>query len=422
MSRSAEQRAARARVVVTGLGIVSPLGIGVEDAWRAAREGRACGATITGFDASRIETHFACEVPGFVPDDFMDRKTARRMDRFAQLGVAAGRLALADAGITVGDDNRESIGAVIGSGIGGLESFVDQTRLAAERGPDRVSPFFIPLVTVNMAAAHVSMQTGIQGPLSCVSTACATGNHAIGDALMAIRGGMADVMLAGGTEAGVTEVGLAAFNAMRALSTRNEDPARASRPFDAGRDGFVMGEAAAVVVLEEREHALARGADVYCEVAGFGMTADAHHMTEPDPSGRQVARAMSMAIADAGATPEDVDYVNAHATSTPAGDGKEIVAITTALGAARAAEVAVSSTKGMHGHCMGATGGLEAGLTALTIRDGVIPPTINLDELDPACIGVDHVANVAREGRVRLALSNGFGFGGHNAVVAFSAP
>ncbi len=422
MTLSAEQRAARARVVVTGLGIVSPLGIGVEDAWRAAREGRACAATITGFDASRVETHFACEVPGFVPDDFMDRKTARRMDRFAQLGVAAGRLALADAGIAVGDDNRESIGAVIGSGIGGLDSFVGQTGLAAERGPDRVSPFFIPLVTVNMAAAHVSMQTGIQGPLSCVSTACATGNHAIGDALMAIRGGMADVMLAGGTEAGVTEVGLAAFNAMRALSTRNDDPPRASRPFDAGRDGFVMGEAAAIVVLEERSHALARGADIYCEVVGFGMTGDAHHMTEPDPSGRQVARAMSIAIADAGATPEDVDYVNAHATSTPAGDGKEIVAITSALGAARAAEVAVSSTKGMHGHCMGATGGLEASLTALTIRDGVIPPTINLDDLDPACVGVDHVVNVAREGRVRMALSNGFGFGGHNAVVAFAAP
>jgi 3-oxoacyl-[acyl-carrier-protein] synthase II len=411
----------RPRVVVTGIGAVSPLGIGVQEVWAAATAGRSCAAPITGFDPARLETTFACEVHGFEPGDFMDRRTARRMDRFAQMAVAAGRLALDDAAITVDDDSREGIGAIIGSGIGGLDSFTNQVGVQIERGPDRISPFFIPLMTTNMAAAHVSMQTGIQGPLSCVSTACATGNHAIGDALMALRGGMADVMLAGGTEAGVTELGIGAFNAMRALSTRNDDPGTGSRPFDAGRDGFVMGEAAAIVVLEEREHALARGARIYCEVSGFGMTADAHHMTEPDPSGRQVARAMSMAIRDASARPEEVDYVNAHATSTPAGDGKEITAIKLALGEEHARGVAVSSTKSMHGHCLGATGGLEGALTALSVHAGVVPPTINLTEVDPECEGVDHVTGGSREVAIRTALSNGFGFGGHNAVVAMSA-
>jgi 3-oxoacyl-[acyl-carrier-protein] synthase II len=411
----------RPRVVVTGIGAVSPLGIGAEEIWASARAGRSCAAPITGFDPERLETRFACEVQGFEPGDFMDRRTARRMDRFAQMAVAAGRLALDDASIAVDEGNREAIGAIIGSGIGGLDSFTNQVGVQIERGPDRISPFFIPLVTTNMAAAHVSMQTGIQGPLSCVSTACATGNHAIGDALMSIRGGMAEVMLAGGTEAGVTELGIGAFNAMRALSTRNDDPEAGSRPFDLGRDGFVMGEAAAVIVLEERERALARGARIYCEVTGFGMTADAHHMTEPDPTGRQVARAMSMAIADSGVAVDEVDYVNAHATSTPAGDGKEITAIKLALGEERAREVAVSSTKSMHGHCLGATGGLEGALTALSIRDGVVPPTINLTDLDPECAGVDHVIGGPRELEIGTALSNGFGFGGHNAVVAMSA-
>lgn len=411
----------RPRVVVTGIGAVAPLGIGVEEVWASARAGRSCAAPITHFDPERLETKFACEVRGFEPGDFMDRRTARRMDRFAQMAVAAGRLALDDAAITVDDRSREGIGAIIGSGIGGLDSFTNQVGVQIERGPDRISPFFIPLVTTNMAAAHVSMQTGIQGPLSCVSTACATGNHAIGDALMSIRGGMAEVMLAGGTEAGITELGIGAFNAMRALSTRNDDPEAGSRPFDLDRDGFVMGEAAAVVVLEERERALARNARIYCEVTGFGMTADAHHMTEPDPSGRQVARAMSMAIGDAGARPDEVDYVNAHATATPAGDGKEITAIKLALGEERARAVAVSSTKSMHGHCLGATGGLEGALTALSVHAGLVPPTINLSRVDPECEGVDHVTGGAREITIRTALSNGFGFGGHNAVVAMSA-
>lgn len=413
-------RAARPRVVVTGIGVVSSLGVGVDDVFAAALAGRSGAAPVSLYDPERSATKVACEVKDFSPEDFMDRRAARRMDRFAQFGVAAARLALADAGITVDDTNRESIGAIIGSGIGGLESFVSQIEIGLSRGPDRLSPLFVPLIITNMAAAHVSMQTGIQGPLSTTSTACATGNHAIGDAVMAIRGGMADVMLAGGAEASITEMGMAAFNAMRALSTRNDDPQGASRPFDSGRDGFVMGEAAGILVLEERERALARGARIYCELAGFGMTADAHHITEPDPSGRPVARAMRMALDDAGVPPERVTYVNAHATATPVGDGKEIAAIRIALGDEVAARTAVSSTKSMHGHCLGAAGGLEAALTATAIHRGVVPPTINLVDLDPECAGVDHVANVSRELEIDAAISNGFGFGGHNAVVALT--
>jgi 3-oxoacyl-[acyl-carrier-protein] synthase II len=409
-------------VVVTGLGLVSSLGIGWRENWAAAVAGRSGAGPIEIFAPVDTTTTIACEVRGFEPTDFIERRSARRMDRFAQLAVTAGRLALEDASLTVTEEMSPRVGAVVGSGIGGLHSFVEQTLVAEERGPDRVSPLFIPLVIANMGAAHVSMELGLRGPLSSPTTACATGNHALGDATEHIRRGRADAMLAGGAEACVTRLGIAAFNAMRALSTRNDAPVAASRPFDAGRDGFVMGEAGAVLVLESLEHARGRDAEAYCEVLGYGLTGDAHHLTEPDPTGRAPAAAVTMALADAGVDPSAVDYVNAHATSTPVGDPSEVRALRLALGDDVAARTMVSSTKSMHGHCLGAAGGVEAALTALAIREGMVPPTINLEELDPRCEGVDHVANAAREATVRVAVSSAFGFGGHNAILVLGAP
>ena len=409
----------RPRVVVTGLGLVSSLGIGRAENWAAAVSGSSGATTITSFEPLDTATTIACQVRDFDPTDFMDRRVARRMDRFAQLAVAAGRMALDDAGLEIDDDLARRAGAIVGSGIGGLDTFVEQTLTVDRRGPDRVSPLFIPMVIVNMAAAPVSMELGLKGPLSCVSTACASGNHALGDATEAIRSGRADVMLAGGTEASITRTGIAAFNAMRALSTRNDDPAAASRPFEAGRDGFVMGEAGAILVLESLEHAIARGAEPLCEVLGYGLTGDAHHLTEPDPTGSAPAAAIAMALADAGVEPSEVDYVNAHATATPIGDKSEIRALRLALGDEVAERVMVSSTKSMHGHCLGAAGGIEGALTALAIHEGVVPPTINLGDLDPECAGVDHVANEARTADVRVAVSSAFGFGGHNAILVF---
>ena len=408
---------ARNRVVVTGLGLVTALGIGRDENWANAIAGRSGAAQISTFDTSDNATTIACQVHGFDPTDFMDRRSARRMDRFAQFAVAAARLALDDAGLQITDALRPRAGAIVGSGIGGLDTFVEQTLIAHERGPDRVSPLFIPMVIANMAGAQVSMELGLKGPLSCISTACASGNHALGDATEVIRRGQADVMLAGGTESSITRTGIAAFNSMRALSTRNDDPEGASRPFDADRDGFVMGEAGAILVLESLEHAVARGATPICEVLGYGMTGDAHHLTEPDPTSEAPAAAITMALEDAGIGPEEVDYVNAHATSTPVGDKGEVRTLRRALGDAVAARTAVSSTKSMHGHCLGGAGGVEGALTAMVIAEGVIPPTINLHNLDPECEGVDHVANVARPADVRIALSSAFGFGGHNAIV-----
>jgi 3-oxoacyl-[acyl-carrier-protein] synthase II len=411
----------RRRVVVTGLGLVTSLGIGREANWAAAVAGTSGAAPITRYEPVDTRTTIACEVSGFDPTDFMDRRVARRMDRFSQLAVAAGRLGLEDAGLAVGGALRARVGVMLGSGIGGLQTFVEQSLLVEERGPDRVSPLFIPMVIANMAGAQVSMELGLQGPLSCTTTACASGNHALGDATDAIRADRADVMLAGGCEAPVTRVGVAAFNAMRALSTRNDDPAGASRPFDAGRDGFVMGEAGAVVVLEALEHAEARGAEPLCEVLGYGLTGDAHHLTEPDPTGEAPAAAVRMALREARVDPSEVDYVNAHATATPVGDPSEIRALRLALGDEAAARTMVSSTKSMHGHCLGAAGGVEGALTAMAIARGIVPPTINLTDLDPACAGVDHVANEAREARVDVAVSSAFGFGGHNAILVFGA-
>ncbi len=409
------------RVVVTGIGLVSSLGIGRDENWAAAVAGRSGAGRIEGYTPLDTATTFACEVRGFEPTDFIERRAARRMDRFSQLAVAAGRLALDDASLVVSPEMGPRIGAAVGSGIGGLHSFVEQTLIVDGRGPDRVSPFFIPLVIANMAAAQVSMELGLKGPLTCASTACASGNHALGEAAEHIRSGRADAMLAGGAEATITRTGIAAFNAMRALSTRNGEPAAASRPFDRGRDGFVMGEAGAILVLESLDGALRRGAEPYCEVLGYGLTGDAHHLTEPDPTGTAPAAAVTMALAAAGVAPEQVDYVNAHATSTPVGDSSEVRVLRRALGDEVAARTMVSSTKSMHGHCLGAAGGLEAGLTALTIREGMVPPTINLEDLDPECEGVDHVANAAREATVRVAVSSAFGFGGHNAILVLGA-
>ena len=406
--------------MVTGIGLVTSIGIGREAVWNSAVAGRSGAGPITLFDTSDHVTKFACEADGFDAADYMDPKSARRMDRFAQLAVAAGKLAIEDSGLPLDPNGNDRIGAIIASGVGGLQTFEDQVAVLLERGPTRVSPLFIPMMIANMGAAQVSMHLGLRGPLSCPVTACASGNHAIGDALEAIRRGHADAMLAGGAEAAITPISIAAFNSMKALSTRNDDPQTASRPFDTGRDGFVMGEAGAVLVLEELGRAQARGADIWCEVVGYGMSGDAHHLTEPDPTGHAPALAMTMAMDDGGIAPEQVGYVNVHGTSTPVGDPSEIRVIQKALGAEVAAKVAVSSTKSMHGHCLGATGGVEAALGAMAIRERMIPPTINLADLDPDCVGVDHVANTAREADVDVVLSNGFGFGGHNATIALA--
>ena len=409
------------RVVLTGIGLVSPLGIGRDANWDAAVAGTSTAGPITHFDSARLPTHIACEQNDFAAEDFMDRRAARRMDRFAQFAVAAARLALDDAHLDATPE-RDRVGVYIGSGIGGLKTFYDQTELLIERGPDRLSPLFIPMMIPNMAAAQVSMVMGLRGPLLATVSACATSAHAVGEAFDAIRLGRADAILAGGTETSINEIGMASFNAMRALSTRNDEPATASRPFDADRDGFVMGEAGAVVVLEERDHALARGAHIYAELLGYGLSGDAHHLTEPDPTGEAPAAAMRMALMDAEIEPETVQYVNAHATSTPVGDPSEVRVIRSALGDEAAARCLVSSTKSMHGHCLGAAGGLEIALTALTVERGLVPPTINVGNLDPECEGVDHVLGTAREATVRTAISNAFGFGGHNAAVVLGAP
>ena len=409
-----------ARVVITGLGIVSPLGIGWRDTWEAALAGRSGAGPITLFDASAHGCRIACEVKGFEGSDFIERRALRRMDRVSQFAVAASRMALEDAGLAEGGFDPDRTGTVIATGNGASGSFEDYHRAQLDRGPDRASPLQIPVVIVNMSAGHVAMQLGLRGPSSCVVTACASSNHGIGEAAAMIRRGAADVMVAGGSEAGITPFSMGGLDATRALSRNNDHPETASRPFDVDRDGFVAAEGAGVLVLERLEHALARGADIYCELRGYGASSDSYHLTDPDPSGRWQVAAMQAALDRAGLTPADVDYVNAHGTSTPAGDPVEIGAIRTLLGEEHAPRVAVSSTKSMHGHGMGTAGGFEAVLTALAIREGVIPPTINVDTLDPACAGVDHVLGTARRRPVRAALSNSFGFGGHNAVLAFS--
>jgi len=407
----------RRRVVVTGLGALTPLGNDVASTWQALVDGRSGAGEITQFDSSDYAVHFACEVKGFDPTEYIERKQARRMDRFAHLIVAAARQAEADSGLEIATE-ADRVGAAVATGIGGLKAFQDCYDELLERGPDRVNPFSIPEIIPNMGAAWVSMQLGTKGPLSSQCTACAASNMALGDGLDSIRLGRADVMLCGGTEAPITEVGIAGFSAMRALSRRNDAPEKGSRPFDAGRDGFVMGEAGAVVVLEELEHAQRRGAKIYAELLGYGLSSDAQHITEPDPSGENPARAMTMALRDAGVDPGEVDYINAHGTSTPLGDSAETRVIKLALGEENARNTPVSSTKGATGHCLGAAGAVEATFSILAVHNGVLPPTINYEDPDPEC-DLDYIPNESREADVRVALSNSFGFGGHNATIVF---
>jgi 3-oxoacyl-[acyl-carrier-protein] synthase II len=408
----------RRRVVITGLGMVSPLGNDVESSWRRLVAGESGVDEITLFDHEDYPVHFAAELKEFDPTVWIDRKAARRMDRFAQMVLAAARQAQADSGLDVAAD-PERVGASIATGIGGLRSFQDCYDVLKERGPDRVNPFSIPCIIPNMGAGWVSIELGTKGPLMSECTACAASNMALGDALDEIRMGRVDAMFAGGTEAPITKVGIAGFDAMRALSRRNDDPVRASRPFDNARDGLVMGEAAGVLVLEELEFAKRRGAKIYAELIGYGMSADASHMTEPDPTGQSPARSMRMAIADAGVEPTAIGYVNAHATSTPLGDAAETRVLKLALGEEHARRTPISSTKGATGHTFGAAGAIEAVFTTLALRDGVVPPTINYEQADPEC-DLDYVPNESREvPELEVAASNSFGFGGHNATVVF---
>jgi len=408
-------RNGRRRVVITGIGAVSPLGNDVESSWANLTAGVSGAATIEQWDASAYPVTFACELKDFDPKNWIDHKQARRMDRFAQMIVAAARQAEADSGFDV-EPEAERVGASIATGIGGLQAFQDCYDVLLARGPDRVNPFSIPQIIPNMGAAWVSMELGTRGPLSSQCTACAASNMAIGEAADMIRLGRADVVFAGGTEAGITPVGIAGFSAMRALARRNDDPETASRPFDADRSGFVMGEAGAVIVLEDLEHARARGAKIYAELLGYGLSSDAAHVTEPDPTGANPARAMNMAFGDAGISPDEVDYINAHGTSTPLGDASETKVIKLALGEEVARKTPVSSTKGATGHCLGAAGAIEAIFTILAVNRNVLPPTINYETPDPAC-DLDYVPNEAREADVKVGVSNSFGFGGHNACI-----
>jgi len=402
------------RVVITGIGIVSPLGIGKEPFLEALLAGRSGVRRIERFDTTGFPVEIAAEVRDFDPLVFIDKKWTKRMDRYAQYGAAAATLALDDSGYPIAEDPY-AVGALIGSGVGGLDTFMEQTGVLLEKGPTRVSPFFIPMMIPNMASACSSILLGLKGPVNATCTACAAGTNALGDAFSIVRRGDATAMFAGGAEAAVNQVGMSAFAALRALSSRNDEPERASRPFDAERDGFVMGEGGGVLVLEEAEHALRRGAHIYAEFAGYGMSGDASHLTEPDETGEPAAMAMTRALVDAGIDPAEVDYVNAHGTSTPLGDVMETRAIKRSLGV-HAGEVMISSNKSMFGHCLGAAGALEAAATVLCMEAGKVAPTINLEHPDPEC-DLDYVPNVAREAEIDVAMSNSFGFGGHNAAI-----
>ncbi len=405
------------RVVITGLGAVTPIGNSVSAYWSGLTKASNGVAPITLFDASRHACRFAAEVKDFDPIGVLDPKEAKRWDRFCQFGVVAAKEALAESGLEINDSNRQRIGVIIGSGVGGLLTMETQAHVLEGKGPGRVSPFTVPMMIPNMATGLAAIALGAQGPSSAVATACAAGSNAIGDAFRLLQQGHADVMICGGAESAITPLGVAGFASAKALSFRNDDPATASRPFDAERDGFVIGEGAGVLVLESLEHAQGRGAQILGEVIGYAMTCDAHHITSPIPGGTGGARAMSLAIADAGLEPEDIDYVNAHGTSTPANDSNETSAIKTALGD-RAKQIPVSSTKSMTGHLLGGSGGIEAVAAVLALRHGVIPPTINHQNPDPAC-DLDIVPNQAREQIISTALSNSFGFGGHNVCLAF---
>jgi 3-oxoacyl-[acyl-carrier-protein] synthase II len=403
------------RVVITGLGVVSPLGCDLEVFWRSLVAGRSGIGPITRFDTTGLDCKIGGEVKDFHPEQFMPPKEVRRNDRFVQFSAVAAKKALTDAHLDLGKHDPNRIGVLIGSGIGGMETIEDQATVLVTKGPQRVSPFMIPMLIINMASGYVSILLNVKGPNLSVVSACATGAHAIGEAARAIVHGDADVMIAGGSEAAVTRLGYAGFCSMKAMSTRNAAPEKASRPFDAERDGFVMGEGAGVVILESLEHAKHRGARVYCEVAGYGITGDAYHMSAPAPDGEGAARSMAMALKHARLNPEQISYINAHGTSTPVGDKCETTAIKTVFGT-HARKVAVSSTKSMTGHLLGAAGGVETAVCALAIRDNVVPPTINYDHPDPEC-DLDYVPNTARPMKVTVCMNNSLGFGGHNATL-----
>jgi 3-oxoacyl-[acyl-carrier-protein] synthase II len=409
------------RVVVTGIGVVSPIGNDLKSFWENLVNGKSGIRQITQFDSSTFDCHIAGEVPDFDPlPYFKNPKDVRRTDRFAQLAMASAKIALEDSGLDLEKVDRTRFGVLVGSGIGGLKSLEDQHTILMNKGASRVSPFMVPMMIVNMASGLISMEYDLEGPNFSIVTACATAANSIGEAWRMIRYGDADGFLAGGSEAVICQLGIAGFCSMRAMSTRNDEPEKASRPFDRDRDGFVMGEGAGILVLEEYEKAKARGARIYCELAGYGLTSDAFHMTSPRPDGAPVARAMRSALEYAGANVNEIDYINAHATSTPVGDVCESNAIKLLAGDHAHKGLLVSSTKSMTGHLLGGAGGVESAVCILAIKNGVVPPTINLDNPDPEC-DLDYVPNVARTKKIRLALNNSFGFGGHNATLAFRA-
>ncbi len=405
------------RVVVTGLGMVSPLGIGVNENWEAICQGKSGIGPVTRFDITDFPSKIAGEVKGFNPEDFIDKKETKKMDIFIHYALASGMMALKDSGLIIDESNADRVGVLVGAGLGGLSTIERYHSVLLEHGPKRISPFFIPMLIVNLAPGQISIYFGARGPNSSVVTACATGNHSIGEACRIIQRGDADVMIAGGAESTITPLAIGGFCSMRALSTRNEEPQRASRPFDKDRDGFVIAEGAGLLILEELEHAERRGARIYAEIIGFGCNADAYHISAPSPNGIGAAKCMEIALKDARINYDEVDYVNAHGTSTPLNDLSETMAMKTVF-RDRARKIAVSSTKSMTGHLLGAAGGVEAIYSVLAITRGVIPPTINYETPDPEC-DLDYVPNTPREATVRVVMSNSFGFGGTNATLIF---
>ena len=408
------------RVVVTGLGVVSPVGSTLDSFWAAIQAGENGIGPITYFDTAAFDTKFAGQVKGFNVEDFMSKKEARHLDPFCHYGIAAAKMAVDDSGLDMAKEDALRVGVIAASGVGGLQVLQSQMDVLRSRGPGRFSPFIIPQMITNILPGIISINHGMKGPNFAIVTACASGTHCIGEALRLIRCGAADAFVCGGAEGAICELGVGGFNAMRALSTRNDSPQTASRPFDKDRDGFVMGEGAGMLIVEEYEHAKARGAKIYCELAGFGCTGDAYHITAPDETAEGPSRGMQLAMRDAGVTPAEIDYINAHGTSTELNDAGETKAIKLALGEADARRTAISSTKSMTGHLLGAAGGVESVVCALAIRDGVLPPTMNYTTPDPAC-DLDYVPNQPRPAKIRACLNNSLGFGGHNATLCFKA-
>ena len=403
------------RVVVTGIGAITPLGNDIDSFWKFLISGKSGVSRVTHFNPDGFECQIAAEVKNYEPEKYIDRKSIKRMDIFAQYALAASVIAIEDSSLDLTKENLNRIGVIVGSGIGGLNTLEEQNKILLEKGPDRISPFFIPMMISNMAAGNISIRFGLKGPNSCIVTACASGNHSMGDAFRIIARNEADVMVAGGAEGAITPLSFAGFSAAKALSRRNSEPEKASRPFDRDRDGFVMGEGSGILVFEELNHAKERGAKIYAEVVGYGLTADAYHMTAPVPGGEGGARAMQCALEDAKIQPDKIDYINAHGTSTQLGDIGETEAVKTVF-KEHAHKLAISSTKSMTGHLLGAAGGVEFIITVLSILNNIIPPTINLDNPDPQC-DLDYVPNKAREKEINFAMSNAFGFGGHNATI-----